>query len=628
MLSPRIEDYLEELFLLESTGRKVTVTDLADRLKITKGTVTATVDGDAIESGSKVDYGTEVTLTPEPASGYFFIRWSDGEADTTRTITADTEVKAIFKNEFIAGNLKYTLTSDSTVSVGKIDDDHKPTDELVILATVTDADGDQFNVTALASDAFKSCADLTKVTISNGVKTIGSYAFSGCKAMTEVVIPNSVTLFGVVAFNLTGLTSVTIPNSVNSIGSASFANCHSLTEIILAEGNQNYTVVDGVLYNKSNTLIQYPAGKADTLFVVPANVKLIDRYSCQGSLNLKHLVIQSGVTEIGGAAFGGCSNLQSVILPSTCSTVSASAFSSCSNLTIYCQAATAPSNTTGAKTVLTNCKAIKVQSNNTDLGTVSIRETGGMGADGSMWFAAGTEINLVAEPAEGFELARWTVDGETVVSPYTVTKDAVINAEFVRTEVYVQNRVSLFSVGANQTICFAPGNLQYNPAKNTWRFAEHQYDRCFETNASNPSAYYNATYDGWFDLFGWGTSGYNDKMPYMYGGENTDYGDGANDIAGTNYDWGVYNSISGYAPGVWRTPTYSEWRYLIKNRPNADSKYGLPLLAMIIRVWFCCLMTGQNQKNWMEDSSAAKTRRRVLKAINSRIIITHLRSGR
>ena len=43
MLSPRIEDYLEELFLLESTGREITVTDLADRLKITKGTVTATV---------------------------------------------------------------------------------------------------------------------------------------------------------------------------------------------------------------------------------------------------------------------------------------------------------------------------------------------------------------------------------------------------------------------------------------------------------------------------------------------------------------------------------------------------------------------------------------------------------
>lgn len=43
MLSPRIEDYLEELFLIESTGSDVTVTDLAERLKITKGTVTATV---------------------------------------------------------------------------------------------------------------------------------------------------------------------------------------------------------------------------------------------------------------------------------------------------------------------------------------------------------------------------------------------------------------------------------------------------------------------------------------------------------------------------------------------------------------------------------------------------------
>lgn len=43
MITARIEDYLEELFLLESTGRTVTVTNLAERLKITKGTVTATV---------------------------------------------------------------------------------------------------------------------------------------------------------------------------------------------------------------------------------------------------------------------------------------------------------------------------------------------------------------------------------------------------------------------------------------------------------------------------------------------------------------------------------------------------------------------------------------------------------
>ncbi len=43
MLTPRIEDYLEELFLIESTGQKIKVTEVADRLKITKGTVTATI---------------------------------------------------------------------------------------------------------------------------------------------------------------------------------------------------------------------------------------------------------------------------------------------------------------------------------------------------------------------------------------------------------------------------------------------------------------------------------------------------------------------------------------------------------------------------------------------------------
>jgi DtxR family Mn-dependent transcriptional regulator len=41
MVTARIEDYLEEIFLLESTGRNVSVTDIAKRLGVTKGTVTA-----------------------------------------------------------------------------------------------------------------------------------------------------------------------------------------------------------------------------------------------------------------------------------------------------------------------------------------------------------------------------------------------------------------------------------------------------------------------------------------------------------------------------------------------------------------------------------------------------------
>lgn len=78
-------------------------------------------------------------------------------------------------------------------------------------------------------------------------------------------------------------------------------------------------------------------------------------------------------------------------------------------------------------------------------------------------------------------------------------------------------------------------------------------------------------YTNWIDLFGWGTSGYNGKNPYMTSTSYSDYGDGSNDIAGTNYDWGVYNKISngGNQAGLWRTLTKDEWNYVISNRTDA-----------------------------------------------------------
>ncbi|MBQ3676081.1 MAG: hypothetical protein II926_01755, partial [Bacteroidales bacterium] len=130
---------------------------------------------------------------------------------------------------------------------------------------------------------------------------------------------------------------------------------------------------------------------------------------------------------------------------------------------------------------------------------------------------------------------------------------------------------SVFSVSATEQVCFSQGNLQYQASTKTWRFAEHQYDMIGDANANISS-----TYSGWIDLFGWGTSGYNGKNPYMTIKKCTDYGDGENDIASTNYDWGIYNAISngGNKAGLWRTLTYSEWRYLRFERTNANALCG------------------------------------------------------
>ncbi|MBP5412675.1 MAG: hypothetical protein J6Y47_05420, partial [Bacteroidales bacterium] len=149
--------------------------------------------------------------------------------------------------------------------------------------------------------------------------------------------------------------------------------------------------------------------------------------------------------------------------------------------------------------------------------------------------------------------------------------------------------IGVFSVSATDSVLFSPGNLQWSAtnggntatthavadsgtAAGTWRFASNQWNMIGAAN-SNVSS----TYTGWIDLFGWGTSGYNNKYPYMTSTTHSDYGNGNNNIAGTNYDWGVYNAIynpktqTTDAPGTWRTLTKDEWVYLLNTRPTASS---------------------------------------------------------
>lgn len=119
----------------------------------------------------------------------------------------------------------------------------------------------------------------------------------------------------------------------------------------------------------------------------------------------------------------------------------------------------------------------------------------------------------------------------------------------------------VFSVSATKKVYFSKGNLQYQASTNTWRFAEHQWDYIGEANK-----YISSYYSGWIDLFGWGTSGYNGKYPYMTSKNYYDYGNGNRNISGTNYDWGVYNTISNGDGKSWRTLTIDEWAHVLYNR--------------------------------------------------------------
>lgn len=144
---------------------------------------------------------------------------------------------------------------------------------------------------------------------------------------------------------------------------------------------------------------------------------------------------------------------------------------------------------------------------------------------------------------------------------------------------------NLFTVNSSGLqVEFSKGNLQwsYNSGathsiastgsnSGTFRFAPNQYDHIGADNSNISS-----TYNGWIDLFAYGTSGVTVNRttyyPYLTSSSTSSYC--SSNIAGTNYDWGKFNSIlngtTNDAYNVWRTPTAAEWDYVL-NRSGDEA---------------------------------------------------------
>ena len=140
----------------------------------------------------------------------------------------------------------------------------------------------------------------------------------------------------------------------------------------------------------------------------------------------------------------------------------------------------------------------------------------------------------------------------------------------------------VFDIGNGKQIRFSCGNLQYTTQgehscadgttqKGTWRFAPAQYETRGEDNLLA-----GESFEGWTDLFGWGTSGWSGGItacePWSTDKNNNRYhagGDYRQNLTDNyaNADWGVYNAIAngGNNPQQWRTLTQQEWQYLLNH---------------------------------------------------------------
>lgn len=160
---------------------------------------------------------------------------------------------------------------------------------------------------------------LKKIDIANSVTEIGNGAFKNC-SLEEITIPNSVKKIGGDAFDCS-LKEITIPASVENLFASSFYGCDRLESINVDKNNNNYSSIDGVLFNISkDELISYPSGKPAESYTIPDGVSTIGRdafafFPMVGDSSdspLKEIVIPSSVESLSASSFDSCKGLKSI----------------------------------------------------------------------------------------------------------------------------------------------------------------------------------------------------------------------------------------------------------------------------------------------------------------------------
>ena len=200
-------------------------------------------------------------------------------------------------------------------------------------------------VSEIGKEAFRSCYYLRQIDFT-GVENdmdlkIGESAFYGCTALKSLTLPVNLVELGAHAFGgISALTEVTVNSGKVNFANAAFGTAETspryyvqrlnigaklelidingvfgglvLDVVNVDERNPNYTVVDGVIFDKSVTaIVYYPNGKTGD-YVLPETIAKIGA-NVFANKSLKKITIGANIVEIGSGAFENCKYLTDVV---------------------------------------------------------------------------------------------------------------------------------------------------------------------------------------------------------------------------------------------------------------------------------------------------------------------------
>ena len=134
------------------------------------------------------------------------------------------------------------------------------------------------------------------------------------KSLISYTIPDTITMIYNNAFyKSANLIYISISNNIKYIYNNSLQET-SLQSITVSYTNNNYSSIDGVLFDKNQTtLMQYPNGNITQSYSIPNGIISIIEYGFKNVINISKLTIPSSFSSIGNGACNTMTKLSQVI---------------------------------------------------------------------------------------------------------------------------------------------------------------------------------------------------------------------------------------------------------------------------------------------------------------------------